>query len=155
MRKVLKVDVSRLSLPRRQTVTYHQSCHLRAIGGSEEPARILEGMGHVDYRAMEGAETCCGFSGTFAVKYPPISRAMAEQKVRSIGAAGAEIAVCNEAGCSLNISGMCHRKGGWGEGEAHCGADCGGVGDGCKRVVRQGDVFMRQLDISYHSLERL
>jgi L-lactate dehydrogenase complex protein LldE len=60
---------------------------------------------------MEGAEMCCGFGGTFAVKYPPISRAMAEEKVRLIGAAGAEIAVCNEAGCSLNISGMCHRKG--------------------------------------------
>ena len=58
---------------------------------------------------MEKTDQCCGFGGTFAVKYPAISGAIVEDKVKCIADTGARDAVCNDAGCTMNISGMCHR----------------------------------------------
>jgi L-lactate dehydrogenase complex protein LldE len=68
-------------------------------------------MGNVDFRAMEKTDQSCGFGGTFAVKYPAISGAIVEDKAQCIEATGAGTLVCNDAGCSMNIAGMCHRKG--------------------------------------------
>jgi hypothetical protein len=58
---------------------------------------------------MEKTDQCCGFGGTFAVKYPEISGAIVEDKVQCIEATKAPTTVCNDAGCTMNISGMCHR----------------------------------------------
>jgi len=109
--RVLRVDTSAMKLPTKRTVTYHYCCHLRELGLMEEPVRMLRQMGNVDYRPMEKADQCCGFGGTFAVKYPAINGAIVAEKVACIAATGAEITICNDAGCALNISGACHRMG--------------------------------------------
>ena len=111
MDKVLKADLSSLKLPSPQTITYHYTCHLRGIGVKDEGVRMLRQMGNVDFRAMEKTDQCCGFGGTFALKYPAISGAIVEDKVNCIKASGAAVTVCNDAGCTMNISGMCHRSG--------------------------------------------
>ena len=60
---------------------------------------------------MEKTDQCCGFGGTFAIKYPAISGAIVEDKVKCVAATGAKTLICNDAGCTMNISGMCHRHG--------------------------------------------
>src|SRR5205807_9320025 len=109
--KVLKVDLSKLALPKQQSITYHYTCHLRGIGVKDEGVRLLKQIGNVDFRPMEKTDQCCGFGGTFAVKYPAISGAIVEDKVQCIAETSAKTLVCNDAGCTMNISGMCHREG--------------------------------------------
>jgi L-lactate dehydrogenase complex protein LldE len=92
-------------------VTYHYTCHQRGLGMTDEAVRLLSAIGNVDFRPMEKAEQCCGFGGTFAVKYPAVSGAIVDDKVKCIAASGAETVICNDAGCAMNISGMCHRQG--------------------------------------------
>jgi L-lactate dehydrogenase complex protein LldE len=73
--------------------------------------RLLNQIGNVDFHPMEKTDQCCGFGGTFAIKYPAISGAIVEDKVNCIAATKASTTVCNDAGCTMNISGMCHRAG--------------------------------------------
>lgn len=109
--KVLQVDLSRLRLPQPRTVTYHYTCHLRGLGIKDEGVKLLRQMGNVNFVPLEKTDQCCGFGGTFAVKYPAISGAIVEDKVQCIDATKADATVCNEAGCTMNIAGMCHRRG--------------------------------------------
>ena len=109
--KVLKVDLSTLSLPKSESITYHYTCHLRGIGVKDEGVRLLRQMGNVDFRPMEKTDQCCGFGGTFAVKYPAISGAIVEDKIKCIGDTKAATTICNDAGCTMNIAGMCNRHG--------------------------------------------
>jgi L-lactate dehydrogenase complex protein LldE len=111
--KVLKIDLSTLSLPGEvpRPITYHYTCHLRGLGVKDQGVRLLQQMGNVEFRAMEKTDQCCGFGGTFAVKYPAISGAIVEDKVNCITETKAQTVVCNDAGCTMNISGMCHRRG--------------------------------------------
>ena len=109
--KVLKVDFGTLELPKPLTLTCHYNCHLRALGiGQDQTLRLLRGMRNVEFRPMDDAEQCCGFGGSFSVKYPAISAVIAEEKAQSIAATEAAVAVCNDAGCAMNISGMLHRQ---------------------------------------------
>src|SRR5918993_1637479 len=110
--KVLKADLSKLALPgsSARPITYHYTCHLRGIGIKDQGVRLLKQMGNVEFRAMEKTDQCCGFGGTFAVKYPAISGAIVEDKVQCIAATEATTVVCNDAGCTMNIAGMCHRQ---------------------------------------------
>ena len=109
--KVLKVDLAGFALPAPMPITYHYTCHLRGIGVRDEGVRLLKQIGNVDFRPMAKTDQCCGFGGTFAVKYPAISGAIVEDKVNCLAATGAQTLVCNDAGCTMNISGMCHRRG--------------------------------------------
>jgi L-lactate dehydrogenase complex protein LldE len=109
--KVLKADLSALSLPDKSAVTYHYTCHLRGIGVTDEGVRLLRQIGNVDFRPMEKTDQCCGFGGTFAMKYPAISGAIVEDKVQCIARSKADTVICNDAGCTMNIAGMCHREG--------------------------------------------
>jgi len=109
--KVLKVDLSALKLPQRESVTYHYTCHLRGIGVKDEGVRLLQQLGNVEFKPLEKTDQCCGFGGTFAIKYPAISGAIVEDKAKCIAATGAGTTVVNDAGCSMNIAGMCHRQG--------------------------------------------
>lgn len=109
--KVLNVDLSQLSLPEPRKVTFHYTCHSRAIGMKDEAVRMLAQIGNIEFRPMEKTDQCCGFGGTFAVKYPAISGAIVEDKVQCIAATGAATTIVNDAGCSMNIAGMCHRHG--------------------------------------------
>jgi L-lactate dehydrogenase complex protein LldE len=109
--KVLKVNLTGLSLPNPRTFTYHYTCHLRGIGVKDEGVRMLRQIGNVSFVPMEKTDQCCGFGGTFAVKYPAISGAIVEDKVNCIAATNAQTTICNDAGCTMNISGMCNRQG--------------------------------------------
>lgn len=109
--KVLEVDLSHLSLPAPETITYHYTCHLRELGIQDEGVRLLRQLGNVQFKAMEKTDQCCGFGGTLAVKYPAISGAIVQDKAQCIADTQARTTVCNEAGCAMNISGMCHRAG--------------------------------------------
>ena len=109
--KVLKADLSKFSLAKASPITYHYTCHLRGIGIKDEGQRLLRQIGNVDFRPLEKTDQCCGFGGTFAVKYPAISGAIVEDKVQCIAKTAAETVICNEAGCAMNIAGMCHRAG--------------------------------------------
>ncbi len=109
--KVLKVDVSALELKRERTIAYHYTCHLRGLGISPQAPRILRELGNVKLLPLERTDQCCGFGGTFAVKYPVVSGAIVEDKTDCIAKSGAEMVVCNDAGCTMNISGMCRRRG--------------------------------------------
>jgi L-lactate dehydrogenase complex protein LldE len=108
--KVVKIDVSQLSLPAKTRASYHYTCHLRGIGVKDEGVRLLQGIGNVDFAPLERTDQCCGFGGTFAVKYPEISGSIVEDKVKCIAATNADTLICNDAGCTMNISGMCHRN---------------------------------------------
>ena len=111
--KVLKADLSKLALPGSSTrpITYDYTCHLRGIGIKDQGVRLLRQIGNVEFRAMDKTDQCCGFGGTFAIKYPAISGAIVEDKVNCIADTKAHTVVCNDAGCTMNIAGMCHRRG--------------------------------------------
>jgi len=108
--KVLKVDFSQFKLPANQSCTYHYTCHLRGIGVKDQGLKLLQQIQGVDFTPLEKTDQCCGFGGTFAVKYPAISGAIVEDKANCIAATGASTVICNDAGCTMNISGMLHRR---------------------------------------------
>ncbi len=108
---VLKVDLSRYKLPEPTKYTYHYTCHQRGLGLKDEAVDLLKQIGNVEFSRMTKEDQCCGFGGTFAIKYPAISGAMVEDKVKHMAETGAKVAVCNDAGCTMNISGMCNRAG--------------------------------------------
>ncbi|WP_339510039.1 (Fe-S)-binding protein [Pseudomonas sp. RL_15y_Pfl2_60] len=94
------------------TVTYHDSCSgLRELGIKQQPRKQLEQVQGLKLVEMPEAETCCGFGGTFCVKYPEISARMASQKVSNIQASGADTLAGGDLGCLLNISGRLTRLG--------------------------------------------
>jgi L-lactate dehydrogenase complex protein LldE len=107
--KVLRADFGDLTAGRRK-YTYHYTCHLRGLGMTDEAVRLLRRMSGVEFVPLERSDQCCGFGGTFALKYPAISRAMVEDKVEQIRRSGADVAICNDAGCSMNIAGMCRKR---------------------------------------------
>ena len=92
-------------------VTYHESCHLRyGLNISRQPRQLIENVDGCRLVEMEEADRCCGFGGSFSVKYPEISTAMLEDKVNRIVASGADTVVGCDMGCLLNISGMVNRR---------------------------------------------
>jgi len=106
---VLKVEDVGASFAKR--VTYHDSCHLmRGIGVSRQPRALLAKVKGIDFVEMHDADRCCGFGGAFSFKYPVISTAMLEDKVRNIEASGAGAVIGCDMGCLMNIQGMLNRK---------------------------------------------
>jgi len=94
------------------TVTYHDSCSgLRELGVKSQPRALLSRIAGLRLKEMDEAETCCGFGGTFAVKYGEISAHIAERKCENIAASGAEAVVLGDLGCMLNIEGRLRRRG--------------------------------------------
>ncbi len=92
-------------------VTYHASCHLlREMGAATESQKLIQAVHGVKYVEMEGAADCCGFGGTFSVKYPKISGAILESKLQSIEATGADVVVA-DFGCLMHIGGAMSRRG--------------------------------------------
>lgn len=94
------------------TITYHDSCAgLRHLGIKKQPRKLLGMLPGVQVREMEGAEECCGFGGTFSVKFGEISAAIAERKCEKVHASGAGTIVGGDLGCLLNIEGKLRRMG--------------------------------------------
>ncbi len=93
------------------SVTYHDSCSgLRELGIKRQPRKLLEAIG-ASIAEMADAEVCCGFGGTFCVKYPDISVRMVSDKTRDIVATGADTVLAGDLGCLLNIAGRLQRDG--------------------------------------------
>jgi L-lactate dehydrogenase complex protein LldE len=109
--KTLKVSFKGLALPEPETFTYHYTCHQRGLGLKDESVGILKQIEGASFTPLEKTDQCCGFGGTFAIKYPAISKAIVEDKMRCIEKTAADTTICNDAGCTMNISGMCHRYG--------------------------------------------
>ena len=96
----------------RGTVTYHDSCSgLRELGVQRQPRELLAKCDGVQLKEMEQARVCCGFGGTFAVKYGDISTAIVDDKCANIHASGADAVVLGDLGCMLNIEGRLRRTG--------------------------------------------
>jgi L-lactate dehydrogenase complex protein LldE len=93
-------------------VTYHDACSgLRELGVKGQPRRLLASVHGLRLRELPGAETCCGFGGTFCVKYPDISDKMVGDKAADIVATGAQSVLAGDLGCLLNIAGKLQRHG--------------------------------------------
>ena len=93
-------------------VTYHDACSgLRELGVKAQPRELLSMVAGLKLAEMGNCETCCGFGGTFSIKFGEISAAMAEKKCASIEASGAEAVVLGDLGCMLNIEGRLRKRG--------------------------------------------
>jgi len=92
--------------------TYHDSCSgLRELGIRAQPRRLLASVEGLTLRELKEPELCCGFGGTFCVKYPDISTRMVADKVRDITATGADTLLAGDMGCLLNMAGRLKREG--------------------------------------------
>jgi L-lactate dehydrogenase complex protein LldE len=93
-------------------VAYHDACSgLRELGVKQQPRTLLSRVAGLTLKELPGAEICCGFGGTFCVKYPEISERMVSQKVADIAATGADTLLAGDLGCLLNIAGRLTRLG--------------------------------------------
>jgi len=94
-----------------EAVAYHDSCHmLRELGEHEAPRALLAAAGHA-VREMPGQDRCCGFGGTFSVKLPAISVAMADEKLDEAVATGARVLASCDLSCVLHLDGRARRRG--------------------------------------------
>ena len=94
------------------TLTYHDSCSsLREWGIKQQPRKLLHSLADCQLNEMPDTESCCGFGGTFCVKYPAISTRMVNDKIAGIRASGADTLVAADLGCLLNIAGRIKRLG--------------------------------------------
>jgi L-lactate dehydrogenase complex protein LldE len=93
-------------------VTYHDSCSgLRELGVKQQPRELLRSVQGLTLREMKTPEVCCGFGGTFCVKYPEISNAMVSEKSADIAASGATTLLAGDLGCLMNMAGKLQREG--------------------------------------------
>jgi L-lactate dehydrogenase complex protein LldE len=101
---ILKVEDLGASL--NMKATYHDACGaLRECGIKAGPRKLLEKVKGLELIEMAECETCCGFGGTFAIKYEPISIGMAQTKVQSALATGAEYIISTDVSCMMHIQG--------------------------------------------------
>jgi L-lactate dehydrogenase complex protein LldE len=93
------------------TAAYHPSCHLlRGLGIAEAPARLLRNVQGLALRELPAAENCCGFGGSFAVKYAEVSNAILQAKLRNVRSSGAEVLIANDCGCLMHMGGGLQRS---------------------------------------------
>lgn len=99
-----------VSLP--GVATYHDSCSgLRSLNVQAQPRKLLAGVAGLKMVPLEDANVCCGFGGTFCVKYPDISNAIVGEKATAINATGASMLLGGDLGCLINMAGKLHRDG--------------------------------------------
>lgn len=107
------VDVMDVSLPAKTyntSLTYHDSCSgLRELEIKAQPRKLLAGVAGVTLNEMEDTDVCCGFGGTFCVKFPEISERMVTDKVALAQQTGAAVVTGGDLGCLMNISGRMNR----------------------------------------------
>ena len=96
----------------RRRVTYHEACHLRReLGVSSQPRTLINSIPGVEIVEMEQAEVCCGFGGTFSVKYPDISGAMLQDKIDAIRETEADTLIACDSSCLMQLAGGMERQG--------------------------------------------
>jgi len=99
---VLQVEDTGARFP--HVVTYHDSCHaLRELRIQEAPRRLLRNVRGLELREMDASDECCGFGGTFSVKFPHVSLAMGQTKIESIQRTGAEYVASADSSCLMQI----------------------------------------------------
>ncbi|MBY8975102.1 (Fe-S)-binding protein [Rhodobacteraceae bacterium NNCM2] len=107
---VMQVEGVKAAFPAK--VTYHDSCSgLRSLGIHDQPRKLLASVEGVELTELEDADSCCGFGGTFCVKYPEISNKMVSNKTESIAATGADLLLAGDLGCLMNMGGKLSREG--------------------------------------------
>lgn len=105
---VMKIDLKGVHY--RGTVTYHDSCSgLRELSIQTQPRQLLNQINGLSLTEMSDTEACCGFGGTFCVKYPDISTRMVDEKIKNILKTEADTLLAGDMGCLLNISGRLKR----------------------------------------------
>ena len=93
-------------------VTRHDACHgLRDLSVHDEPRRLIKQVRETEFVELANADACCGFGGTFSVKYPEISTAILDQKIDAIERAGVDAVVSGDASCLMQIGGRLSRLG--------------------------------------------
>jgi len=108
---VRKLGVTDVGAKFHAKVTYHDACHaLRELRLKDEPRELLRNVKELELVEMSETETCCGFGGTFSVKFPMISYAMDEVKCTSIKQTGAEYVVSGDSSCLMQIDGYLRRQ---------------------------------------------
>lgn len=106
------LGVARVEARYEGTVTYHDSCSgLRELGIKAQPRRLLGSVEGLALVEMADSEVCCGFGGTFCVKYSDISNTIVEKKAANIEASGATLLLAGDMGCLMNMAGKLKRRG--------------------------------------------
>jgi L-lactate dehydrogenase complex protein LldE len=107
---VMRVDSVSARFPAK--ATYHDSCSgLRSLGIKVQPRKLLASVEGLELAEMKDAEVCCGFGGTFCVKYPDISTKMVGNKTGNIADTGADLLLAGDLGCLMNMAGKLSREG--------------------------------------------
>ena len=105
-------DASACGATHQGSTVYHPSCHLlRELGVKTQPRKLLRSVPGLEEKELEGAEVCCGFGGTFSVKFPHISEGMVADKIANIEASGADTLVACDMSCLMNMGGALNRQG--------------------------------------------
>lgn len=95
-----------------EKVTFHDSCHqLRELGISQQPRTLIKHVKGIQFVELEDANRCCGFGGTFAVKFDEVSAAIGNDKVGRIRESGADYVVANDVSCLMHLDGLLKRQG--------------------------------------------
>ena len=106
------MGVERVDARHAGRVTYHDSCSgLRELGVKAQPRKLLGSVEGLKLAELPGAEVCCGFGGTFCVKYPEISGKIVAEKTADIAATGAGLLLAGDMGCLMNMAGRLSREG--------------------------------------------
>ncbi len=104
--------VSNLNVAHNGSVTYHDSCSgLRELNIQKQPRKLLRSIEGLTLTEMKDPDVCCGFGGTFCVKYPDISNKIVSEKTTHIKASGAETLLAGDLGCLMNMAGKLKREG--------------------------------------------
>jgi L-lactate dehydrogenase complex protein LldE len=106
---VLKITDVGARFPHR--VTFHDSCHqYRQLGIYDQPRQLIKNVRDIDFIELEDSTRCCGFGGTFSVKFADVSAAMVKEKVNRISESGAEYVIATDVSCLMNIGGCITRN---------------------------------------------
>jgi L-lactate dehydrogenase complex protein LldE len=92
-------------------VAYHYACHLRMLGQTDEVEQLVRHVAGATYVPIARQDQCCGFGGSFAIRYPQISGNLVDDKMRCVLSTEANCLVSTDAGCLMNIGGRLHREG--------------------------------------------
>lgn len=92
-------------------VAYHFACHLRMLKQTNEVETLIQNVQGAELMPLHHQDQCCGFGGSFAIRYPAVSGNMVDDKLKCVLATGADCLVSTDAGCLMNIGGRLHREG--------------------------------------------
>ena len=108
---VNRLQVTQVGAKYAGKVAFHFACHLRMLAHTNEVETLIRNVEGATYVPVARQDQCCGFGGSFAVRYPQISGRLVDDKMQCILASGADCVVSTDAGCLMNIGGRMHREG--------------------------------------------